>query len=331
MKLALTSWPLGVVARIASHSAWPMPCTAPPSIWLRTMVGAHDPADVVDRRIGRDGPPRRCRDRPRLADGRHSASSARRRWWCCLRRRCAPGWLLRPARTGRCRGRCRRWWKRPARYFDVGRRGFRAPSPARSFAWAMVSRGHLHRRAAGEQRARAGAAEAAGTVGVAVADADLARAARRTRRRSCARLVRCPAPSAGGHRLDDAVGQHRHRHLFRPRALPPVHSRKVAMPRPRSLPAGFGRARRASRSRPVGKRQAPGRASFELPHVVGLPIGFFVGHLLGADHVTAAQLGTVEFHLRARPRPSAARSRRSPPAGPRHGRRRSAWRWSSPR
>ena len=80
---------------------------------------------------------------------------------------------------------------------DVGRRRFqRLARPAPCACSIVRSRRHLHRRAAGEQRARAGAAEAVGAVGVALQRRGCARSARRTRRPRAARSWwRCPAPS----------------------------------------------------------------------------------------------------------------------------------------
>ena len=76
---------------------------------------------------------------------------------------------------------------------------------------------------------------------------------------------------------------------------PPVHSRKVAMPRPRSRPrlARLGAA--GLEAVPVGQRQALVQHAGELADVVDHAHLVGVGHLLGADHVLApAQLGRVD-------------------------------------
>jgi hypothetical protein len=62
--------------------------------------------------------------------------------------------------------------------------------------------------------------------------------------------------------------------------LPPVHSRKVAMPRPRSLPAACS-ARARLEAAPVGERQPLVHDLLELAHVVHLPHRVLVRHLLG--------------------------------------------------
>jgi hypothetical protein len=106
---------------------------------------------------------------------------------------------------------------------------------------------HLHRGAAGEQRAAAGAAEAVEAVGVALHDAD----AVERHAEHVDRQLRVAGGDALAHGLrgradlDEAVG----RDVDGDRsssALPPVHSRKVAMPRPRSRPRAALSAWRAA-------------------------------------------------------------------------------------
>jgi hypothetical protein len=57
------------------------------------------------------------------------------------------------------------------------------------------------------------------------------------------------------------------------KALPPVHSRKVAMPRPRSLPRAW-LSPGARHSRPVGQLQALVEDGLEAAAVVHLPMAF---------------------------------------------------------
>ena len=86
--------------------------------------------------------------------------------------------------------------KRPARYsMSAGATSSASPASVRAAVDGLLG-GDLHRRAAGEERARAGAAEAVAAVGVALDDADPARSARRRRRPRAARSwSRCPGPS----------------------------------------------------------------------------------------------------------------------------------------
>jgi hypothetical protein len=192
--------------------------------------------------------------------------------------------------------------------FDVARGGLErlAGEALRLLDGAL--RGHLHRCAAGEQRARTGTAKAVGTVGVAVHDADLLeRHAEHVDRQLREAGVDALPHRHGGHRqLDDAFGQHVHRHHLRQRvAAGPFEEGGDAA----AAQAALRLRRHAARleALPVGQRQALVEHLLELADVVGLPHRILVGHLRGADHVAAAQLGAVDLQSRARRRPSAAR------------------------
>ena len=81
------------------------------------------------------------------------------------------------------------------------------------------------------------------------------------------------------------------------KALPPVHSRKVAMPLPRSRPRAFGLGATLLKSRPVGELQSLIEDLLEAARIVGLRHGVLVGHLLGPDHVDAAHFSRIHLHL----------------------------------
>ena len=279
-----------------------MPWTAPPSTWPRDDRRADHPADVVDRGVGDDAARRRCRDRPRpRRHGRRSARSARPRS-PSRRHGCARPACL-PASANRSMPRSvPTTEKRPARY-SMSRGGGLERLGGEALGMVDGALGaDLHRRAAGEERARAGAAEAVAAIGVALDDADPSRSARRTRRRRAARSwsampwpIACVAEKISmkpsGVTSIETVSS---------KARPLVHSRKVAMPRPRSLPRLLRLLAARGEAVPVGERQALVHDLLERAAVVGLAHRVRVGHLLGPDQVAPAQLRRIHLHLARR-------------------------------
>ena len=135
-----------------------------------------------------------------------------------------------------------------------------ASSSAAASSCAFLDRalgGDVHRRAADEQRARAGAAEAGAAIGVALHDADLLDRHAEHVDRELRERGREPLPHRLRRRedLDLAVAARPCTVTRSSNTSAPVHSRNVAMPRPRSRPRVFASAARAGEAVPVGERQ----------------------------------------------------------------------------
>ena len=177
-----------------------------------------------------------------------------------------------------------------------------------------------HRRSADEQRARAGAAEPRRAVGVALHDPDFLdghaedvdRELRVSRGKSLPHRLRrrddldaAVAFDGDGHGLLEDIG------------AGPFEERRHT---PTAQPAAAGRFG-APRFEPVPirERARPIHHLREVAAVVGLREGIRVRHLLGTDHVAAAQLDLVDAASRAPRRPSTARSCRWPRDGLRRG------------
>ena len=87
---------------------------------------------------------------------------------------------------------------------------------------------------------------------------------------------------------------------FSSKAMPLVHSRKVAMPRPRSLPRFFDASRRAAKPFQSASARPWSMIFSKRAAVVGLAHRVLVGHLLGADQVAPAQRRRIHLHLARR-------------------------------
>ena len=211
---------------------------------------------------------------------------------------------------------------------DVGRRGFqRLGGQVLGVVHRLLRRG-ADRRAAGEQRARAGAAEAVGPVGVALQHADAIDGhAEHVHRQLGIAGGDALAHGLGGRaQLDEAVGGDIDRHGLGQRiAAGPFQEGGDAAATllaawPRSAPGG--RQSRSSRPAPGPGPGSAGRHRCRTPGPSGwcrasAPGGSCCGGAARPDPSSAC----------GRRRPSAARSGRWPRAGRRRGRHRWAWCW----
>src|SRR5690606_32269658 len=158
-----------------------------------------------------------------------------------------------------------------------------------------LPRAALDGRAAGEQRAGARAAEAVGAVGVALDDADAVdrHAEGVDRELGIAGGDALAHRLGGGNDLDVAVRRDAHAHvLLEGVAAGPFEEGGEAAP---AQHAAGGRLRRPFlEAVPVGERHALVEDGLEAAAVVHLPHGVGIGHLLGPDHVAAADLALVD-------------------------------------
>ena len=179
-----------------------MPCTAPPSTWPRTIVGLTTrPMSLTDA-VGDDARRRRCPGSISTSQTWQAFGQRRRR------RRCSSESTM-DARVGLLAGELEQVdaeigaddRKRPARYSMSAARRLERLGGERLRVLDGALGSDLHRRAAGEERARAGAAEAVAAIGVALDDADLLdRHAEDVDRELRVAGLRCPAPSAASPR-----------------------------------------------------------------------------------------------------------------------------------
>ncbi len=159
-------------------------------------------------------------------------------------------------------------------------------------------RGVVDRRARGEERARAGAAEAGAAVGIAVDEADLLD--RDAEHVDDELRVGGRDPLSHRHRrgvdLDLAGSRHGHRDaLLEDVAAGPFEERGKAAP---AQPAARARLRLArGEALPLGEIERLLDDAAELAAVIDLPHRVGIGHLLRRDEIAAADLGGIEAEL----------------------------------
>ena len=182
--------------------------------------------------------------------------------------------------------------------FDVGGRRFqRFSGQVLGLGDGVVGR-HGHRRAAGEQRTAARAAEAVGAVGVALQHADaFRRHAEHVHRQLHIAGDDALAHGHGGRgQFDETVGRHAHLHLlFQGHATGPFQEGGQTAAAQLAARLRFRAA--GVEAVVVGQGLALRQQAGELAAVIGLAHRVAVGHLIGPDHVAAAQFGRVHLHL----------------------------------